>query len=228
MGRLDVAQKRSLAVVPVLPFVAAGFADERADFNPRSWLRRYRRNSIGYITKMLFFYHGIGIGLLVAGTAIVEQLVPDYEEPSIPRSLITVLVAGPIEETIFFGIPFYVFNSSHAVIVTGAVWAALHIFNTPDIELARLAFGNWLFVVPSLFFSLRTWASGKGWFAVVVHSAWNGVFFAVGCAAGEFACTAIEQDAPFDAGSIALSGALLVGTYMLYRWRTKKKSEFNI
>lgn len=205
------------------------FADEKADFNPRSWLTKYRRNSIGYITKMLFFYHGIGIGLLLAGTAVVEQLVPDYEEPSLPRSLIGVLVAGPIEETLFFGIPFYVFNSSHALIVTGAIWAALHIFNTPNVELASLAFGNWLFVVPSLFFSLRTWASGKGWFAVVVHSAWNGAFFAAGCGAGEFSCTAIEEDAIFNAGSIALSAALLGGTYALYRWRSRKvRNEFNI
>lgn len=208
--------------------MAARFSDERADFNPRSWLTRYRRNSIHYITKMLFFYHGIGIGLLVAGTAVVEQLVPDYEEPSIPRSLIGVLVAGPIEETIFFGIPFYVFNSSHAVIITGAMWAALHIFNTPDLELASLAFGNWLFVIPSLFFSLRTWASGRGWFAVVVHSVWNGVFFAAGCGTGEFTCTAIEEDVLFNAGSIALSGALLTGTFALYRWRSRKKNEFNI
>lgn len=205
------------------------FADEKADFNPRTWLTKYRRNSIGYITKMLFFYHGIGIGLLLAGTAIVEQLVPDYEEPSVPRSLIGVIVAGPIEETLFFGIPFYVFNSSHALIVTGAIWAALHIFNTPNVELASLAFGNWLFVVPSLFFSLRTWASGKGWFAVVVHSAWNGVFFAAGCGAGEFSCTTLEEDAVFNAGSIALSAALLGGTYALYKWRSRKaRNEFNI
>ena len=208
---------------------ASRFADERADFHPRSWLTRYRRNSIGYITKMLFFYHGIGIGLLLAGTTVVEQLVPDYEEPSVPRSLITVLVAGPIEETIFFGIPFYVFNSTHVLVVTGSLWAVLHIFNTPDIELASLAFGNWLFVIPSLFFSLRTWASGKGWFAIAVHSAWNGVFFGAGCAIGEFECTVIEQDAFFNASSIALSGALIAGTYMLYRWRqSRTKSEFNI
>ncbi|MEM3159275.1 MAG: CPBP family intramembrane glutamic endopeptidase [Nitrososphaera sp.] len=205
------------------------FADEKADFDPRSWLRKYRRNSIGYITKMLFFYHGIGIGLLLAGTAVIEQLVPDYEEPSVPRSLIGVLAAGPIEESLFFGIPFYVFNSSHALIVTGAIWAALHIFNTPNVELASLAFGNWLFVVPSLFFSLRTWASGKGWFAVVVHSAWNGIFFAAGCGTGELACTTLEEDAVFNAGSMALSAALLAGTYVLYRWRSRKaRNEFNI
>jgi membrane protease YdiL (CAAX protease family) len=198
------------------------FADERADFNPRTWLTRYRRNSVGYLTKMLFFYHGIGIGLLLAGTVVLEQIVPGYEEPEVPRTLISVLAAGPIEETIFFGIPFYALGSSHAVIVTGAVWAILHIFNTPTVELASLAFGNWLFVIPSLFFSLRTWASGKGWFSVVVHSAWNAVFFAAGCGAGEISCSVLEQDTMFNIALMALSGALLAGTYALYRWREKK------
>jgi membrane protease YdiL (CAAX protease family) len=203
---------------------AGRFADERADFNPRTWLTRYRTNSVGYLTKMLFFYHGLGIGLLLAGTVVLEQVVPDYEEPEIPRTLISVLAAGPIEETVFFGIPFYVFNSSHAVIVTGAIWALLHIFNTPSVELASLAFGNWLFVIPSLFFSLRTWASGKGWFSVATHSAWNAVFFAAGCGAGEISCSALEPDALANVAVAALSGALLAGTYVLYRWRRKRSS----
>lgn len=198
------------------------FADERADFNPRTWLTKYRRNSIGYLTKMLFFYHGIGIGLLLAGTVVLEQLVPEYEEPDIPRTLISVLAAGPIEETIFFGIPFYALGSSHAVIVTGAIWAFLHIFNTPNVELASLAFGNWLFVIPSLFFSLRTWASGKGWFSVAAHSGWNAVFFAAGCGTGEIQCSALEQDTMYNIILVALSSALLAGTYVLYRWREKR------
>jgi membrane protease YdiL (CAAX protease family) len=201
------------------------FGDERADLNPRSWLTPFRRNSVGYLTKMLLFYHGIGVGLLLAGTAVLNLLVPGYQEPSVPRSLVGVLSAGPIEETIFFGIPFYVFGSSHALIVTGVIWAMLHIFNTPNIELAQLAFGNWLFVVPSLFFSLRTWASGKGWFAVAVHSGWNGIFFAAGCAAGEIKCTALEQDMLLNAGMPALSAALVAGTYVLYRLKEKRKKK---
>ncbi|WP_337862282.1 CPBP family intramembrane glutamic endopeptidase [Nitrososphaera sp.] len=201
------------------------FADELADLHPRTWLTRFRKNSVGYLAKMLFFYHGIGLLLLLAGTAVIEYLIPGYEEPSLPRSLIGVLAAGPIEETIFFGIPFYLLGSSHAVIVTGALWAILHIFNTPSVELAQLAFGNWLFVVPSLFFALRTWASGKGWFAVATHSAWNGIFFGAGCAAGEIQCSILEKDMLFNAGMAALSAALVAGTYVLYRWRKKKEEE---
>lgn len=203
------------------------FADERADLHPRTWLTPFRRNSPGYLTKMLLFYHGVGVGLLLAGTAVLELLMPGYEEPSLPRSLVGVLAAGPIEETLFFGIPFYVFGSSHALIVTGSIWAVLHIFNTPDIELAQLAFGNWLFVVPSLFFSLRTWASGKGWFAVAVHSGWNGIFFGAGCAAGQLQCTLLEEDPLLNIGMPVLSAALVAGTYALYRLKERRKKNSN-
>lgn len=205
--------------------VESRFADEWADFNPRTWLTRFRKNSISYLAKMLLFYHGIGLALLLAGMAILSLLIPNYEEPSIPHSLIGVLAAGPIEETVFFGIPFYALGSSHAVIVTGALWAVLHIFNTPNLEAAQLAFGNWLFVIPSLFFSLRTWASGKGWFSVAVHSAWNGIFFGAGCYTGEIKCTTLEQDMLYNAGMVALSAALLGGTYVLYRWRQKREKK---
>lgn len=205
--------------------MADNFADEKADFHPRSWLSKYRRTSIGYLTKMLFFYHGIGIGLLLAGSAIIEQVLPEHEEPSIPRSLSGVLAAGPIEETIFFGIPFYVFGNAYSVLVTGAVWVGIHLLNTDTLSVNSLAFGNLLFVLPSLFFSLRTWVSGKGWFSVATHSAWNGVFFAAGCAAGEFECTAVDADISATVISVALSAGLIAATYVLYKRRESKERQ---
>ncbi|HZA48387.1 MAG TPA: hypothetical protein VE521_05615, partial [Nitrososphaera sp.] len=66
------------------------FTEEKADFHPRSWLSKYRRTSLGYLTKMLLFYHGIGILLLLAVTPLIEHILPDYEQPSIPRSLLSV------------------------------------------------------------------------------------------------------------------------------------------
>src|SRR5215218_10950061 len=191
--------------------------------HPKSWLSKYRRTSVGYLTKMLLFYHGIGFGLLLIGSDIIDQVIPDYEQPSIPRSLLSVLSAGPIEETLFFGIPFYVFGNAYSVLVTGAVWVAMHLLNTDTLEASSLAFGNLLFVLPSLFFSLRTWVSGKGWFAVVTHSAWNGIFFAAGCSVGEFTCTAVDIDISSTAISIALSGVLLGVTYVLYRRKENKE-----
>jgi membrane protease YdiL (CAAX protease family) len=195
------------------------FTEEKADFHPRSWLSKYRRTSVGYLTKMLLFYHGIGILLLLVGTAIVEQVLPDYEQPNIPRSFVSVIAAGPIEETIFFGIPFYIFGNAYSVLVTGVVWVGIHLLNTDTLSIDNLAFGNLLFVLPSLFFSLRTWISGKGWFSVVTHSAWNGIFFAAGCFVGEFTCTVIDRDINVTVISIVSSIGLLGVTYALYRRR---------
>jgi len=203
--------------------LAGRFVEEKADFHPRSWLSKYRRTSVGYLTKMLLFYHGIGILLLLAVTPLIEQVLPDYEQPSIPRSLLLVLAAGPLEETIFFGIPFYIFGNVYFVLATGIIWVGIHLFNTDTLSVNSLAFGNLVFVLPSLFFSLRTWLSGKGWFSVVTHSAWNGIFFSAGCSAGEFTCTAIESDISATVSSIALSGGLLGVTYLLYRRRENKE-----
>jgi hypothetical protein len=203
--------------------LAGRFVEEKDDFHPRSWLSKYRRTSVGYLTKMLLFYHGIGILLLLAVTPLIEQVLPDYEQPSIPRSLLSVLAAGPLEETIFFGIPLYIFGNVYFVLATGIIWVGIHLFNTDTLSVNSLAFGNLVFVLPSLFFSLRTWLSGKGWFSVVTHSAWNGVFFSAGCSAGEFTCTAIESDISATVSSIALSGGLLGVTYLLYRRRENKE-----
>ena len=198
------------------------FTEEKADFHPRSWLSKYRRTSVGYLTEMLLFYHGIGIVLLITGSVLIEQVLPDYEQPSLPRSLSSVLAAGPIEETIFFGIPFYIVGNAYFVLVTGTVWVGIHLLNTDTLSVNSLAFGNLLFVLPSLFFSLRTWISGKGWFSVITHSAWNCIFFAAGCSVGEFTCTAIDTDISATVISLALSAGLLGATYVLHRRKVNK------
>ncbi len=205
--------------------MAGRFADEKADFNPRSWLSKYRRNSIGYITKMLLFYHGIGVLLLLIGSFIIDQALPQHKEPQFPRSLSGVLAAGPIEETVFFGIPFYVVGSTYFVLVTGSLWAGIHLLNGGNIAVNSLAFGNLLFVIPSLFFSLRTWASGKGWFSIIVHSGWNAIFFSAGCMTKDFTCTLTDSDINSTMISILLSAGLLLGTYFLYRRSESKERQ---
>lgn len=157
--------------------------------------------------------------MLLIGSAIVELAIPDYEQPAIPRSLVSVLLAGPIEETIFFGIPFYVFGNGYSLLVTGGVWAGLHLLNTTSLQLNSLAFGSLLFVLPSLFFSLRTWVSGRGWFSILAHSAWNGIFFAAGCSAGDFDCSVLDPQVENTISSILLSAGLVGATYALYRFR---------
>jgi membrane protease YdiL (CAAX protease family) len=174
---------------------------------------------------MLLFYHGIGFILMLIGTSVIEKVFLDYEEPSRPLYLHLVLAAGPIEETIFFGIPFYVFGNNFVVLAGGIIWAMIHILNTDTFEISALAFANWLFVIPSLFFSLRTWISGKGWFAIVTHSIWNGIFFALSCVSEQTVCmiTSSEGDAHEIINSMILSGGLLSLTYLLYRRKQNKE-----
>jgi hypothetical protein len=199
--------------------------------NPRTWLSTYRRTSIGYLTMMLIFYHGIGVLLMLAGMSVTQQLISNYKAPSIPLSIISVLSAGPIEETVFFGIPFYLFGNHFAALAGGVIWASLHILNTNAINISNLAYANWFFVVPSLFFSLRTWISGKGWFAIVTHSIWNAIFFTLGCISGEASCVkySVKESLTMGISSIMLSGALLGLTYILYkRKRDKEQSRFAV
>ncbi|HJU35566.1 MAG TPA: CPBP family intramembrane glutamic endopeptidase [Nitrososphaera sp.] len=205
------------------------YPDELKDINPRFWLRRFRQTSITYLIKMLLFYHGIGLLLMLPGMYLVDQLIQNYESPTIPRSLVSVLAAGPIEETIFFGIPFYVIGNPYFVLITGSVWAMSHILNTPALTISSLAFGNWFFVIPLLFFSLRTWISGKGWFAIVSHSAWNGIIFGAGCTYGEFPCTLFGSDGDaisLLANYIVLPGSLVALTYLLYKNKKRQTQGF--
>lgn len=190
-----------------------------------SWLLPYRRRSIGYITKMLLFYHGIGILMTIVGTLVIEQIVPGYQEASVPLSIISVLSAGPIEEILFFGLPFYILGHHLLVLAGGVVWAMLHILNTNTLELNALSYANWLFVIPSLFFSLRTWISGKGWFAIFTHTIWNGIFFAATCISGQTFCIISwsQGDSPGIINSIIVSGGLLSLTYVLYRRKQNKE-----
>jgi hypothetical protein len=197
------------------------FSDIKADINPKSWLSKYRRTSIAYLMKMLLFYHGIGLLLMLIGTSIATKVISNYNDRSIPHSsLISVLAAGPIEEAVFFGIPFYLFGNHFLVLAGGIAWAMTHILNTNRLDISNLAYANWLFVIPSLFFSLRTWISGKGWFAIVTHSIWNGIFFTLGCAYGEISCITISAEKNFVTGgvsSLVVSALLSILTYLLYK-----------
>jgi len=198
------------------------FCDIKTDINPKCWLSRYRRTSIGYLIKMLLFYHGIGLLLMLAGTSIVKEVISNYEEPSLTRYLSLVLSAGPVEETLFFGIPYYAFGNHYVVLGGGIVWAMLHILNTHTLDIRNLAYANWLFVIPSFFFSFRTWISGKGWFSIITHSGWNGIFFTLGCVHHDYSCLIIPGSSALALSNIILSIVLVGLTYALY-----KRSQFS-
>lgn len=200
--------------------------DIKTDMNPRSWLCKYQRTSINHLLLMLLFYHGIGVILMIAGSLVVEKVIINYHEPSLPRNLALVVSAGPMEETLFFGIPFYAFGNYYVVLAGGVIWVMVHILNTHTIDIQNLAYANWLFVIPSFFFSFRTWISGKGWFAVVTHSGWNGIFFTLGCAYREYPCTVIPSGGAnvLILSSVTLSMVLVGLTYLLYRKRNRKST----
>jgi len=202
------------------------YSDLKNDFNPLTWISKYRRNSIYYLTIMVLFYHLIGFIIMVIGSVIVDLVVNNYDEPAIPLTVSSVIFAGPFEETIFFGIPFYLTGNNLVTLAGGVIWASLHILNTPTVQVGSLAYLTWLFVTPSIFASLRTWISGKGWFAIIAHSIWNLIFFAAGCTNGEFPCRIVnEKDFLIDIAYVSTSIVFILLTYFLYlRYENKMVS----
>ena len=187
------------------------------DINPKKWISQYYNNSLMYLIIMFLFYHSIGIISSYIGTIIIDNSIVEYEEPNLPLSMFPVILAGPIEESLFFGIPFYAFGNNLFVLIGGIAWAMLHILNTYSIEVNQVSSANWLFVIPSLFLSLRTWISGKGWFAILGHSIWNLLFFSLSCIFQETTCSYSFESEYI---SIALlSGILLTVVYLLMKRR---------
>lgn len=125
--------------------------DLMKDFHPLRWTSKYRRTTVPYLIIMVLFYHAIGVLVLAAGSLLIQNVIRDYNEPSIPITILSVLFAGPIEETLFFGIPLYATGSHIVVLAGGIIWAMIHILNTPTVQLNALAYTNWLFVIPSIF-----------------------------------------------------------------------------
>jgi len=198
-------------------------SDLMKDFHPLRWTTKYRRTTVPYLIIMVLFYHGIGIIVLAAGSLLIQNIIRDYNEPSIPITILSVIFAGPIEETLFFGIPLYATGSHIIVMAGGIMWAMIHILNTQTVQLNALAYTNWLFVIPSIFLSFRTRISGKGWFAVVSHSMWNIAFFTLGCTSGEFPCNVFYDKNGFsDIIMISIGTLLTALTYFLYRRNVTK------
>lgn len=164
---------------------------------------------------------------MVIGSIVVDLVVNDYSEPTIPLTVISVIFAGPFEETLFFGIPFYLTGNNLVTLAGGVVWALLHILNTPAVQVSSLAYLTWLFVTPSIFASLRTWITGRGWFAIVSHSIWNLIFFVAGCTNGEFPCRIInEKDYLIDIAYVSTSAVFILLTYFLFlRYENKMVSK---
>ena len=199
---------------------------EKADMQPKSWLSRYNKTSFWHLAKMGLFYTGIGLVFAVVVYEI-EYYVFDYEEPILPASLVQMIVAGPVEETLFFGLPFSITGNNFVVLGTGIFWAVIHIFNASFVEPGSYSFTTVAFAIPHIFFSLRTWKSGKGWFAIFFHSAWNAGIFGILVLTGEISFVIFDQqyDGMIDNGLVIISIILLALTYFLYTWRLNRESK---
>jgi hypothetical protein len=182
----------------------------KADMHPKTWLSKFSQVSIKHLILMSVFYHLVSVGLLIAGDSLIAALDPNYVEPEIPITLFPVLLAGPIEETIAFGIPSYLSPNPYVVLITGSLWAIAHIFNTDTISASTMAYPTVLFAIPHIFLSLRTWASGKGWFAIVLHSGWNGMAFVTACGLGDIPCGVLGSGELDGSSELLWSGSLLV------------------
>ncbi|NHH97348.1 hypothetical protein DYY66_1766 [Candidatus Nitrosotalea sp. FS] len=155
--------------------------DEIYDINPKSWLSKYRKTSVTYLVGMGVFYLVIGLVLQLAGNSLAQHFISNYQIPSVPISITLGLSSGPLEEIVFFGTLFYLNGNYLMVLAGGIIWSVLHIFNTSNITSTNLAYGSVFFTIPHIFFSLRTWISGKGWFAILFHTSWNAIVLGIQC-----------------------------------------------
>ena len=201
----------------------SNFHDEKIDMHPRSWISNYRQLSLWYLLKMGMFYSTLGLVIAFLIIAI-ELIVLDYEEPVIQISFIQALVAGPVEETLFFGIPYSATGNPYFVMITGFIWAAVHIFNAQLVDENKFSYATAGAAVPHIFFSLRAWRSGRGWFTIAYHSGWNAMIFGIAVGIGEIPFRLIDDNFPeLDFTIIALSVILMAITYPLYKWRIKRE-----
>lgn len=202
------------------------FYESIVDFNPKTWVKPLRKTSTLHLIKIAVFYHVVGLAVMYSWSAAVTVLIPEYEVPAIPVSISLAVSAGAVEEALFFGIPFYITNHPMVVLGSGILWSFVHLFNTETFTFSTLAYSSLFFTIPHIFFSLRTWISGKGWFAVAFHSLWNLGVLVSYCSAGLRECYIFgtQNDLLVDVFSIiaAISSLLLV--YILYRRSKNRKT----
>ena len=192
------------------------------DFHPKNWLKPFQQNNVLYLIKMGIFYHFLGLGLMFLGSNLVSEIIPNYETPQFAVSASLALSAGLFEEIIFFGIPFYLSGNPLIVFGTGIIWSVSHLFNTGVVSLQTLAYGGFFLSLPHVFFSLRTWSSGKGWFAICFHSVWNIIFLSIYCGFGLRQCNIFNDF--YDLINVIMACASGFIVYFAYLNSVKEKN----
>ncbi|MFB5613964.1 MAG: type II CAAX prenyl endopeptidase Rce1 family protein [Candidatus Nitrosomaritimum yanchengensis] len=193
---------------------------EIQDINPKTWLKPFQRNTPAYLLKMGLFYHGLGLILMYSGSFLATSTIAGYEVPQFPVSLSLAVSSGVLEESVFFGIPYYISGHPLVLLGSGIVWSAAHLFNSGVFAIETLAYGGFLFSIPHIFFGIRTWISKKGWFAILFHSGWNFTFLVAYCSMGWRDCSVINDT--YDVLNVIMAAAAGVIVYLAYQ--NKKKS----
>ncbi|WP_316507269.1 type II CAAX prenyl endopeptidase Rce1 family protein [Nitrosopumilus sp.] len=194
------------------------------DINPRTWLRPFQRTSPFYLLKMGLFYHGLGMVLMYAGSFLATNVITDYEIPQFPVSIALALSSGLLEESVFFGIPYYMTAGNPIILLgTGMIWSASHLFSSGTFSVETLAYGGFLLTIPHIFFSIRAWISKKGWFAILFHSGWNVSILILYCMIGLRQCSVAND--MLDVLNVIMAASAGMIVYLAYQ--NKKKNYVN-
>ena len=200
--------------------------DYANDIHPKSWFSEFRQNSLLYFIKIGILYHFLSLAL-GSITYAVQVGITGNEILFPPLSLSSLIFAGPIEETLAFGIPYYLTGNQYVILVTGTIWTSMHIFNSDvsSFDWGNLSYYNFIAVMPIFSYSYRLWIVGKGWFSILTHSIWNTIIFVWWTLDEESIST--ELSVHYGDGSIweFIISTILVGiTYLIYVWRKKRDS----
>ena len=173
---------------------------------------------------MGLFYHGLGLILMYFGSFLANTVIFDYETPQFPVSVSLAISSGLLEESVFFGIPYYLTGNPFILLGSGIVWSIAHLFNSGIFSIEALAYGGFLFSIPHIFFSIRTWISEKGWFAITFHSVWNFSFLLFYCMLGLRQCNLLNDMYDFLNLVMAASAGIIV--YLAYQNKKKQINRF--
>ena len=202
-------------------------SDFQIDVSPSTWLKPFSNNSIKHILKMAVFYHALALVFMYLVITTFFVYDPNLEMPFYPVTLVDLVTAGPIEESLLFGIPYYVTGNQYVMLGTGIFWTLTHLGGfDEDLNFSEelITWESFAFIIPTLFFSYRTWLSGKGWLSILLHSLWNAGVFGLDCI--EFGdCTVYDSSSEGISITWVLvigSGILLGITYWTYTRRKKK------
>lgn len=162
--------------------------------------------------------------LMYLGSYFVSSVISDYEIPDIPVSLSLTLSSGLLEESVFFGMPYYFTGNPIILLGSGIIWSTTHLFNSGVFSIETLSYAGFLFTIPHIFFSIRTWISKKGWFAIVFHSMWNFFILIFYCMLGFRQCGIVND--MFDILNLIMAISAGIIVYLAYQNKKKNINQF--